>query len=285
MKAEELLRAGDLEGALAELQARIRKDAGSAPPRVFLFQLLCVLGRWDRAATQLEVLAEMDPSTTPMVQTYRSALVCERLRAEVFAGKRSPLVFGKPEEWVALLVEALKLTAQGKHEEARGLRARAFEAAPATAGSSGAEAGKDGERFAWIADGDSRLGPMLEAIVNGRYTWIPFARLQAVRVEKPADLRDVVWTPAYLTLANGGELVALLPTRYPGSEESSDGAIRLARKTEWREIDADTVVGLGQRILATDLGDLALMDVRSLQLEGIAEPAVGEGDVPAGDHG
>src|SRR5256885_10811882 len=47
--------------------------------------------------------------------------------------------------------------------------------------------------------------PILEAIVNGRYYWIPFARLSEVRIEKPADLRDIAWTPAYLTLANGGE--------------------------------------------------------------------------------
>lgn len=266
MKAEELLRAGDLDGALDELQAQIRKDAGSAQPRVFLFQLLCVLGRWDRALTQLEVLGEMDRTTLPMVQTYRTALQCELLRAEVFAGKRSPMVFGKPAEWVALLIEALRLTAQGKHAEAGALRAQAFEAAPATSGSGIGEG-----RFQWIADGDSRLGPMLEAIVNGRYYWIPFQRLQAIRVEKPTDLRDVVWTPAYLTLANGGESVALIPTRYPGSEASADAGIRLGRKTEWQELAPDTVVGLGQRTLATDLGELALMDVRALELDGEAD--------------
>jgi type VI secretion system protein ImpE len=72
--------------------------------------------------------------------------------------------------------------------------------------------------------------------------------------------------PATLTLANGGETVALLPTRYPGSEQSSDPRIIMARSTDWIEKDADTVLGLGQRLLATDQGEFPIMDVREIQL-------------------
>jgi type VI secretion system protein ImpE len=278
MKAEERLRAGNLEEALADLQAEVRKDPANPKSRTFLFQLFCLLGRWDKARTQLEVLADMDKTTMSMVQTYGAALQCEATRADVFAGKLSPLVFGKPAEWVALLLEALKLTAAGKHDEAAALRGRAFEAAPTTGGSI------EGKPFAWIADGDSRLGPMLEAIVNGRYYWVPFQRLKEIRVEPPADLRDFVWTPAYLTLANGGETVALIPTRYPGSEASPDGQIRMARKTTWTEQGAETFVGLGQRVLATDDGELALLDVRTILLEGVDEPETAAEPAPA-PHG
>jgi type VI secretion system protein ImpE len=273
MQAAERLKSGDLEQALADLQAEVRKDPANPQSRVFLFQLLCLLGRWDRARTQLEVLADMDKQTTSMVQTYGAVLQCEAVRTEVFAGKRAPLVFGKPAEWVALLLEALKLTAAGKHKEAGALRAQAFESAPTTSGAI------EGKRFEWIADADSRLGPMLEAVVNGKYYWVPFQRLKEIRVEKPTDLRDLVWTPAFLTLANGGETVALIPTRYPGSEASPDGAIRMSRKTTWVEADADTFLGLGQRILNTDQGELPLLDVRSIALDGVAEV---EAEAPAG---
>jgi type VI secretion system protein ImpE len=276
MQAAERLKSGNLEEALADLQAEVRKDPANPQSRVFLFQLLCLLGRWDRARTQLEVLADMDKKTVPMVQTYGAALACEAVRAEVFAGKRTPLVFGKPEEWVALLLEALKLTAQDKHQEAAALRARAFEAAPTTSGAI------EGKAFAWIADADPRLGPVLEAMVNGRYYWLPFQRLKEIRIEKPSDLRDLVWTPAYLTLANGGETVAFIPTRYPGSEASPDGAIRMARKTEWIERDADTFLGLGQRILNTDQSELPLLDVRNIALDGVAQPDDAAADVGAG---
>ena len=55
-------------------------------------------------------------------------------------------------------------------------------------------------------------------------------------MEAPEDLRDLVWMPAQLQFDNGGESLALIPTRYPGSEASDDGAIALARKTSWEPI-------------------------------------------------
>jgi type VI secretion system protein ImpE len=267
MQAEERLKSGNVEEALAELQADVRKDPANPQKRTFLFQLFCLLGRWDRALTQLQVLADMDKTTMPMVQTYGAAIKCEELRTDVFAGRRSPLLFGKPEEWMALLVEAAMLAGQGQPAEASALRARALDAAPATAGVAG------GQGFEWITDGDARLGPMLEAVVNGRYYWIPFLRLKAVKVEKPTDLRDLVWAPASITFANGGETVALIPTRYPGSEASPDGQIRMARKTDWAPCDDNGFHGLGQRVLITDQGELPLLELRELSLEGVDVPA------------
>jgi hypothetical protein len=109
--------------------------------------------------------------------------------------------------------------------------------------------------FDWIADADMRLGPVLEAILNGRYYWIPFSRTRRIEIEKPEDLRDLVWMPAHFEFANGGEAVGLIPTRYPGSETSEDGAICLARKTVWQEVSPGVFHGLGQRLLATDKGE------------------------------
>jgi len=261
MSEEQLVREGDLQGALASLQDRVRQDPAAAKHRVFLFQLLAVMGAWDRALNQLNVAAELDASTLAMAQVYREALQCEVLRAEVFKGRRSPLIFGDPEEWVAWLVEALRLGTAGHHDQALALRDRAFEAIPTTSGKI------DETPFEWIADADPRLGPVLEAVVNGRYYWIPFQRIQRIQIEAPADLRDVVWTPAYLQWANGGEAVGLIPTRYPDTEASEDGQLRLARKTEWIEEAADACRGLGQRMLVTDAGEYPLMDVRLIELD------------------
>jgi len=272
--AEEHIKAGNLEGALADLQDQVRKQPADAKLRIFLFQLLSVMGRWDRALTQLQVAGEMTPTALPMLQTYREAIRCEILRAEVFAGKRTPLLFGKPDEWMALLMEALKLGADEKYTEAQGLRDRAFEAAPTTAGS------VDDQPIAWLADADPRLGPMLEAIVNGKYYWIPFSRLREIRIEKPTDLRDVAWTAVNLLLANGGEAVGLVPTRYPGSEAATDPRLVMARATEWVEHPAETFFGLGQRLLATDQGEVGIMDIRSIKLDSVADDE-GEGAASA----
>src|SRR5688572_26274496 len=256
--AELSLKGGDPVAALAQLQEQVRARPADPKLRVFLFQLLCVLGQWERALNQLDVAANLDPEALAMAQTYRDAVQCEAVRDGVFGGKKSPLIFGQPEQWLALLIESLLLEGQGEHKRSIQLRAQAFDEAPATAGDI------DGRPFAWISDADSRLGPVLEAVINGRYYWVPFARLTRIQIEAPEDLRDIVWMPAHLDFENGGEAVALIPTRYPGSERSEDGLIALARKTVWDEVGPNVHRGLGQRILATDIDDMPLMEVRSI---------------------
>jgi len=225
-----------------------------------LFQLLAVLGQWDRALTQLKVVGELDAITLPMVQTYHQALRCEVFRTGVFEGKRSPMVFGNPEQWIALLLEALKLTAQGQLAQSQTMRDEAFEQATVTSGTI------NDQPFEWISDADSRLGPTLECILNGRYYWVPFNRIREINIEEPCDLRDEVWMLAYFTWANGGEAVGLIPTRYPGSEKSDDAQLVRAKKTAWIEHDKDVFLGLGQRMLATDQGEYPLMDIRKITL-------------------
>lgn len=264
MLAQESVREGRLDDALAEAQAQVRKEPGNAQHRVLLFQLLAVIGRWDRSLAQLEMAGELDPRSMPMVYTYRAAISAEAVRASVFTGQASPGIIGEPQEWMAWLIEALRLTAKGDHAQGGEFRAKAFEVAPPTPGE------VDGTAFDWIADADARLGPMLEVIINGRYAWLPFQRVRAIRLEPPADLRDLVWMPLFVTLQGGAEVAALAPTRYPGSEASADPRIRLCRRTEWTELGAATGcwAGAGQRMLASDRGEHPFMDLRSIQFLG-----------------
>jgi type VI secretion system protein ImpE len=256
-----LLRAEGPRAALDRLKQEVRKSPRDAKLRTFLFQLFCVFGEWDRALTQLAVASELDALALPMAQAYRAAIRCEMLRERVFAGTRSPTVFGKPEAWVSLLVEANRLLGTGAVAEAAKLRDAAFEDAPATPGTI------DGKPFEWIADADQRLGPVLEAMIEGKYFWVPFANIARVDIEKPTDLRDQVWMPAHFTWTTQGESHGFIPTRYPGSIPGSTGdeALALSRRTEWRE-RGDWSIGFGQRMLTTDNDEVAIMDLRRLEI-------------------
>jgi type VI secretion system protein ImpE len=256
--AEDSFRTGDLAAALAQLQAEIRQKPADLKLRVFLAQLLMIEGQWERALNQLQVIEELDAGALPMVRTYQHAIQCERLRAGVFAGERTPLIFGDPEQWIGLLAQSVSLFGKGHASQAADLRAQAFEAAPESKGS------LNGARFEWLADGDSRLGPVFEVLLNGNYYWIPMHRIQRVVIEAPEDARDLVWTPANFTWTNGGEAPGLIPTRYPGSEKSEDNAIRMSRKTEWQELKPQGYLGSGQRILMSDVAEVGLLEVREL---------------------
>src|SRR5688572_33061397 len=149
--AEDSLKNGDPVAALARLQEQVRARPEDARLRVFLFQLLCVLGRWERALNQLKVASDLDPAALVMTQLYGDAVRCEAVRSQVFAGRRSPMIFGEPEQWLALLIESLLVAGQGNAVRAEELRQRAFDEADTSAGDI------NGQPFEWIADADSRI--------------------------------------------------------------------------------------------------------------------------------
>ncbi|RUL77718.1 type VI secretion system accessory protein TagJ [Dyella choica] len=261
MTPENMLKEGRLDEALQGLTAQVRGNPADAKARVFLFQLLSLLGQWERAQTQLKVSGELDTGNTLMVGAYSRALQGELERHAVMSGTRSPLVIGEPAQWLALLLQSLKLMGEERYAQALPLREQAFEAAEAVSGTI------DGERFEWIADADPRFGPCLEVIVNGGYSWVPFGRIRELKFDAPTDLRDKVWAPVQIIWSNGGESVGFVPCRYPGSERAQDSDVVLARKTEWIDLGDDCHVGSGQRMLATDAGEYSLLDVRSITFD------------------
>ena len=186
----------------------------------------------------------LDAGTGPMRETVGHALRCELMRAQVFAGKRTPMVFGQPDEWLALLIESLLQAGQGERPCRTTSRQRAFDAAPAVAGLI------DGQPFEWIADADSRLGPVLEACVNGRYYWVPFSRLSRVAFDAPVDLRDLRLDAgrscASPTAARRWRWCRrAIPARRPARTVRSAGRAR----PNGRPLGAERWFGLGQRVL------------------------------------
>jgi len=263
MKHEEYLRQGQLPEALSSLQEQVRAQPANSKYRILLFQLLAVLGQWERALKQLDVIRGLDDSALAMVHLYRSAIACEMFREQVFRGEREPVFLGQPEEWQTLLLQALRLTVVKQYKVAQETRSQAFELAPVSTGK------LNGVAFEWIADADPRLGPTLEVIIDSGYRWVSFAHIQKLTLDEPEDLRDVVWSPAHISWKSGGESYALIPTRYPGSAQRSD-ALALARQTEWEEVAENVYIGYGQRMLVTDTDEYPLTAVRvmNFSLEG-----------------
>jgi len=260
MIAEDLLHAGDPHAAQEALQDQVKKQPADAKLRVFLFQLMAVNGQWKRAQAQLEIAGQLDSEATPMVQAYGEVLNSELHREAVFAGKSKPLIFGEPEEWVALLVEAQQAFARDEYDIFSKLNEQAFEQAQPRSGKI------NDESFAWLADADQRFGPVFECMFNGQYYWVPMSRVSKLHTEAPTDLRDLIWLPAEVTWTNGGKLMAMLPARYPRIEDVTGPGL-LSRRTDWLTRHGEIVEGVGQRIFATDQNDYSLLQVRSIEFD------------------
>jgi len=258
LNAEDSIKAGNLEAALSELQDAVRENPAKPEYRTFLFQLLCVMGNWNRALTQLNVVADLDNSTLLMAQTYRELLLCEAFRAEVFAGKREPLLFGEPNNWLGTLMQALGAADQGRGAEANEIVEKAMDQASPRAGTI------DDQPFEWLSDADMRLGPVFEVVLNGKYYWVPMDNIAEISFSEPEDLRDLVWLPVQIKWVNDGNSIGFMPTRYPGEATLADAQSALARKTDWSDIGGEFFVGSGQRMLTTDQGEYSLLESRKI---------------------
>lgn len=260
MSPADHIKTADLDAALAAANAAVRDAPADPKPRAYLYQLNCVLGRWQKALDQLAAYASLvpsDPDARITTRLHQMAIQCEVFREEVFAGKRTPLILGEPDQWLADLMQANQLLAQGKPQAAAELRDRAFEAAPATPGKI------DNKPFAWIADADTRLGPVIELHMEGKYYWVPMHRIRRIALETPANLIDLVFAPAQLVWSNGGEAAGFIPVRYAPVPE--DPRCALARLTHWTDT-AGFAIGSGQRMFATDSDEHPILDIRIIDL-------------------
>lgn len=238
--------------------AAVRAGPSDASARMRLFRLFVATGQWERAATQLDTASSLDTELGFTTMVYKQALACERFRDEVFAGRRTPVIAGEPPRWLALMVEALRADASAAGSGSP-LRDQALDDAQAAPGR------MNGEAFEWIADADSRLGPVVECFIDGKYYWVPFDRIERLELPQPDDVLDLAWLAGEITFTSGGSKHLLLPVRYPGSERSDDDDVVMARKTQWIGDDEHGWRGLGQRVWTTDTAELGLLDVRSVE--------------------
>lgn len=240
------------------MENAIRKAPTHAGNRVELFDVLCLAGDFARAATILDTVTQFDKDSQLFTSVYAGVLRSEAQRQAFFGGKERPLIVGEPLPFIAPLLEAFRLEAEGNGAAAAELRADAINGSPDVAGV--CELGE----FSNILDADCRFGPCIELIQDNRYWLAPICRLAKLEVREPVNHHDLVWARARFTWATGGISDGFLPVRYPGSERSTEAALRLAAETHVLSDDEGLRVLAGQRLLATTAGELPLLQAREI---------------------
>jgi type VI secretion system protein ImpE len=266
MGSNELLQDGQLCEALDLLKEEIRQSPSDVELRVRLFALNCLLGRWDKASDDLGTIKVLDESWVLPGQVYQKLIIAEAARSQVFAGKLAPLLMEEPAPWLSQRILSFESGPGGGMPEDSDVQTNAWGSAPKS------PCRVDGRPCPWLQDADSRLGPVLEAHVDGQYYWIPFDRLQKIEITPPEFLVEVVWVPARLRTLGGTELTVHLPARYPGTQDSSDGSVCLGQKTVWIDAPAGGKVPLGQKLIESDGVDFGLLSCRDIEFEPSADP-------------
>jgi type VI secretion system protein ImpE len=246
-----------LSDEITGIQQKIRLEPAEPKWRMGLFQRYCQIGRWQKALEQLQTYARLFPDGEAFAYAYRVALQQEQIRERIFRGELDPLLPDDAEEWLRVLASTLKQESSVGALTAIDLRVQALEVAPTSSGM------LDDKPFEWIADADSRLGPVCEAIFNGRYQWIPYNKIESIRVAAPSSVCDLVWLSAGIKLWKTESIPALIPARYPLDESLTDAHLR-STLTTWEGQGGDVWVGRGVRILTTNVEEKSLLDIRRI---------------------
>lgn len=228
MNVDELYREGRLTEAIEALNETIRADPTDLRSRIFLFELLCFSGNYERARRQLDTISVQDPEMGVSSAWYQEALVAEEKRQDMFTKGELPDAGSSPSPVTGTL---------------------------------------NGEPFGDLRDGDPRIGPRLEIIVGGRYTWMPLEHLASLTMEPPKRLRDLFWAPVQIETTqalDGYAGEALLPVMTPQAYQHPDEGVRLGRWTEWRETDSGEEIPVGQKLLLVDDEEFPVLEVREI---------------------
>jgi type VI secretion system protein ImpE len=245
-----------LEQHFEEAKNRAKSSPGDLGARSALWQIFAARGEFERARKQLDMMSQIDSSWLIEVQACHGLLLAEEKRQDIFKGLQTPVCLGEPPAWYASLVAALPLLVQGSQDAAIALLKEAQLSASACPGFINESA------FEWVCDGDARLGPCLEIIVQGRYFWAPWQSIRSLETRPPTEIRDHLWQPAMVQITEEGPIEAFIPVRYP---DPHDEAQSISRTTEWKSLGDDFFIGFGQKCLITDSQQVGYLDVRQLR--------------------
>jgi type VI secretion system protein ImpE len=232
MNAKQLFDSGQVTEAVKALGAYLRDHPNDVTQRIFLFELLCFAGDYDRAEKHLHLLAKGGNQAEIGAVLYFSALHAERTRQEMFRTQDFPKSSAPTDGFVGTL---------------------------------------NGKPFTSIRDADPDIGGRLEIYAAGSYMWLPFRHISSLQIEPPKRLRDMLWTPAWVTTGQsfqGAELgEVIIPVIYPFSWKHPEESVWLGRSTAWGEDDQGTQYPSGQKMFLVDGQEVSLLEIRSLEFQ------------------
>jgi len=231
MIPQELLRAGHLDEAIAALGSELREQPSDTQRRMFLFELLCFAGNYDRAAKQLSILADSGPEVGKLTTYLGAVLQAEQTRQSMAAsGEMDTLtVDSGPGSWNDVPFSHL--------EDADPRQCSYFE----FIGYSQYHRIPISEVLSVEMDAPARLRDLI---------WCP-ARISFR--QRPDETIE-----------------ALIPALTAGACQHADPLVRLGRVTLWEDRDGVSVPR-GQRLFQTNNTDWPVLELRNLRLGAVQQ--------------
>lgn len=250
---------GNLKGAVESALAAVKANPTDTAARIFLFELSCFSGDWERAARQLDVIGHQDVNAMIGSKIYTENFEAERARMNLFAHSSLPETLMPLPEYVKDLLKAIDFIRQGNTAEAKNLLDEVEEKRPA------APCKVNGEDFGDFRDYNDSTMCVFEAIVKGSYVWLPTEQITRINFLERKSLRDVFWLQADVELTNGTRGEMFIPSLYANSWKSENDAIRIGREVDWRDAGDDIFVGEGTKLYWMDGNAKSILDIQTIE--------------------
>ena len=251
--------AGNLKGAIESALNLVKSNPTDDSARIFLFELSCFSGDWERAARQLDVIGHQKVNAMIGSKIYTENFEAERARIDYFAKGTKPEFLMPPPVYVQDLVVANHSLVNGDEAQARELLESVEEKRPAF------KCSVNGESFSDFRDYNDLTACVFEVILKGQYMWLPFEQVEKIEFFDRKSLRDVYWMQAQVEMINGTNGEMFLPALYANSWKNADDHVRLGRTVEWLEAGEDVYIGEGIKLFSMNGRDKTILDFKTLE--------------------
>jgi type VI secretion system protein ImpE len=259
MTAGELFKAGRLTDAIPAAVEAVRAKPTDVASRYLLAELLCFAGEYERADTHLDAVLAQRSDLQLNVSLFKQLIRADQARQQFFSEGRPPELLASADEAMALRISASIAFRSNDLAGAAEQLSRAEELRPACPGT------LNGAPFEDMRDLDDLLSGVVEMLTpTGKYFLVAQETVESIEFRKPESPRDLLWRGAQVSVRGGPDGEVFVPCLYPGSARASDEALRLGRATDWLGQPGQAVRGLGQRLLAFDGRDHAILSIQTI---------------------
>jgi len=258
---------GNLTAAVEAAINLVKTNPTNEAGRIFLFELSCFSGDWDRADRQLEVIGHQEVNAMIGSKIYQGNFHAERNRMKYFSDGLSPEFMTAKPTYLDTMMAANNRLREENDAEARKLLDEVEEERPAF------KVSINGEGFSDFRDYNDLTMCVFEVLFQNSYLWLPFEHIEKVEFYKPKSLRDLYWIHANVSLTNGTNGEMFLPALYSGSWKSPNDEVRLGRMTDWRSLGSDVFAGEGMKLFWMDGKDKSILDIQTIEFQHEQEAA------------
>lgn len=197
MTPVDLFEDGQLSAAIQLQRQIVQENKDDLAGRLLLCELVAFTSDFPEVQRLLNDFPTEDPEWQAYISSWRDLLTADHLR---HIGQKPDYLMPVPQE-----IAAIQMAIEQADED---LFERAVESLPAIEGF------HDGRPFEECRDSDDLLMGIFEFFFQGKYIAIPWSQIRKIRLDEMENLRDQLYRPTLLTLADGREFDGFAPSKY-----------------------------------------------------------------------